>query len=179
MGRFLARLDGLEKQLRTSEPHPLVGPPTLHAAMLHGGTGASTYAAHCKLTIERRMTPSETEALVVGQLREIVDELAAEDPTFRAEVHATLTRGGFEVSPDAPIVRTVLDMAAEVTGERPRTRGFGFWMDAAFLAEAGIETVVFGARGEGAHADVEWADVESHVQLADILARAAVAYCGG
>jgi len=179
MGRFLARLDGLEKRLRTSEPHPLVGPPTLHAAMLHGGTGASTYAAHCKLTVERRMTPSETEALVVGQLREIVDELAAEDPTFRAEVHATLTRGGFEVSPDAAIVRTVLDVATEVTGERPQTRGFGFWMDASFLGEAGIETVVFGARGDGAHADVEWADVESHVQLASILAKAAAAYCGG
>lgn len=179
MGRFLAKLDGLEKQLRTSPPHPLVGPPTLHAAMLHGGTGASTYAAHCKLTVERRMTPSETEALVVGQLREIVDELAAEDPTFRAEVHATLTRGGFEVSPEAAIVRTVLDAAADVTGERPQTRGFGFWMDASFLGEAGIETVVFGARGDGAHAAVEWADVDSHVQLADVLARSAVAYCGG
>lgn len=183
MGRFLAKLDGLEKQLRTSEPHPLVGPPTLHAAMLHGGTGASTYAAHCKLTVERRMTPSETEALVVGQLREIADELAAEDPTFRAEVKATLTRGGFEVPADAAIVRTVLDAATEVTGETPQTRGFGFWMDAAFLGEAGIETVVFGARGDGArgdgaHADVEWADVDSHVQLADILARSAAAYCG-
>ncbi|HEU4559216.1 MAG TPA: M20/M25/M40 family metallo-hydrolase [Longimicrobium sp.] len=177
MGRFLARLDTLEQQLRTSEPHPLVGPPTLHAAMLHGGTGASTYAAQCKLTVERRMVPGETEEIVVGQLRAIADQLAAEDPTFRAEVRATLTRGGFEVPADAAIVRTVLDMAADVLGERPQTRGFGFWMDAAFLAEAGIETVVIGARGDGAHADVEWADVESHVQLADILARAAVAYC--
>ncbi|HET7465016.1 MAG TPA: M20/M25/M40 family metallo-hydrolase, partial [Longimicrobium sp.] len=118
-------------------------------------------------------------ALVVGQLRELVDELAAEDPTFRAEVHATLTRGGFEVSSDALIVRTVLDAAAAVTGERPQTRGFGFWMDASFLGEAGIETVVFGARGDGAHADVEWADVDSHVHLAGILAKTAVAYCGG
>ncbi|HET7233052.1 MAG TPA: M20/M25/M40 family metallo-hydrolase [Longimicrobium sp.] len=178
MGRFLARLDALEQRLRTSDPHPLVGPPTLHAAMLHGGTGASTYAAHCKLTVERRMVPGETEAFVVSQLRELAGELAAKDPTFRAEVRATLTRGGFEVPADAAIVRTVLDCAAEVLGHTPPTRGFGFWMDAAFLAEAGIETVVMGARGDGAHADVEWADVESHVQLAEILARAAVAYCG-
>jgi acetylornithine deacetylase len=177
MGRFLARLDTLEQQLRTSEPHPLVGPPTLHAAMLHGGSGASTYAANCKLTVERRMVPSETEEIVVGQLRAIADQLAAEDPTFRAEVRATLTRGGFEVPADAAIVRTVLDAATDVLGETPRTRGFGFWMDAAFLAEAGIETVVIGARGDGAHADVEWADVESHVQLAGILARVAMAYC--
>ena len=178
MGRFLARLDALEQRLRTSEPHPLVGPPTLHAAMLHGGTGASTYAASCTLTVERRMTPGETEAQVIAELQRIIDELAAEDPTFRAEVRATLTRGGFEVAADAPIVRTVLDAAGGVLGHTPRTRGFGFWMDAAFLAEAGIETVVIGGIGAGAHADVEWADVESHVQLADILARSAVAYCG-
>jgi len=178
MGRFLARLGDLEKRLRTSEPHPLVGPPTLHAAMLHGGSGASTYAASCKLTVERRMVPGETEESVVAQLREIADQLAAEDPTFRAEVRPTLTRGSFEVPADAAIVRTVLGAANEVLGHTPETRGFGFWMDAAFLADAGIETVVIGARGDGAHADVEWADVDSHVQLADILARAAAAYCG-
>ena len=178
MGRFLARLDALETELRTSDPHPLVGPPSLHAALLHGGSGASTYAASCTLTIERRMVPGETEAFVLGQLRAIADQLAAEDPTFRAEVRPTLTRGSFEVPADAAIVRHVLGAAAQVLGAEPVTRGFGFWMDAAFLDAAGVETVVFGARGEGAHADVEWADVESHVQLADILARAARAYCG-
>lgn len=178
MGRFLARLDELEQRLRTSDPHPLVGPPTLHAAMLHGGSGASTYAASCKLTVERRMVPGETEDFVVGQLREIADALAAEDSTFRAEVRPTLTRGSFEVPAHAAIVRTVLDAARDVLGHTPETRGFGFWMDAAFLADAGIETVVIGARGDGAHANVEWADVESHVQLAGILARTAVDYCG-
>jgi acetylornithine deacetylase len=38
--------------------------------------------------------------------------------------------------------------------------------------------VVFGPAGAGAHADVEWVDVESVVQLAEILAETAVAYCG-
>jgi acetylornithine deacetylase len=177
MGRFLARLDALEKELRASDPHPLVGPPSLHAAVLRGGTGASTYAASCTLTIERRMLPDETEAQVVAELRRIADDLAAEDPTFRAEVRPTLCRGGYEVAADAPIVRTVLAEAASVLGIEPQTRGFPFWMDAAFLGAAGIDTVVFGGRGDGAHAAVEWADVESHVQLAAILARSAAAFC--
>lgn len=178
MGRFLARLDALEAELRTSDPHPLVGPPSLHAAMLHGGTGASTYAASCRLTIERRMVPGETEDFVVAQLLAIADQLAKEDSTFRAEVRPVLTRASFEVAADAAIVRTVIGAATEVTGEAPVTRGFGFWMDAAFLGAAGVETVVYGARGDGAHADVEWADIESHVQLAEVLARSARAYCG-
>jgi acetylornithine deacetylase len=50
-------------------------------------------------------------------------------------------------------------------------------MDAALLQAAGIETVVMGAAGTGAHSDVEWVDVESVVQLAEIVAEAAVDYC--
>ena len=50
-------------------------------------------------------------------------------------------------------------------------------MDAALLQAAGVETVVFGAAGAGAHASEEWVDVESVAQLAEILAVAAVEYC--
>jgi len=178
MGRFLARLDGLEKELRASPPHPLVGPPSLHAAVLRGGTGASTYAAHCRLEIERRTIPGETEELVLAQIRAITDALAAEDSTFRAEVRALLTRGGFEARADAPVVRSVLGAAAEVLGSEPQMVGEPYWMDTALIADAGIDAVVIGARGAGAHETVEWADIDSHVQLTAILARAAADFCG-
>ena len=52
MGKFLAALGELEAELRARTPHPLVGPPSLHAAMLEGGSGLSTYAALSKLQIE-------------------------------------------------------------------------------------------------------------------------------
>ena len=38
MGQFLGKLSELERDLRSRPPHPLVGPPSLHAAMLSGGT---------------------------------------------------------------------------------------------------------------------------------------------
>jgi acetylornithine deacetylase len=50
-------------------------------------------------------------------------------------------------------------------------------MDAALLQAAGVETVVIGPAGTGAHADVEWVDVESVVQLAEILRLATMDYC--
>jgi acetylornithine deacetylase len=50
-------------------------------------------------------------------------------------------------------------------------------MDAALLQAAGVETVVCGAAGAGAHSDVEWVDLESVVKLANILAKTAVDYC--
>lgn len=178
MGRFLARLEAHERELRAAAPHPLVGPPSLHVGVLKGGTGASTYADRSVATLERRMIPGETEESVLAPLRAIAGALAAEDPTFRAEVRATLTRDSFEVPADAAVVRAVLAAATEVLGAAPVTRGFPFWMDAAFLGAAGIETVVVGGRGAGAHERVEWADVDSHLQVAGILARAAAAFCG-
>jgi acetylornithine deacetylase len=51
-------------------------------------------------------------------------------------------------------------------------------MDAALLSAAGVETVVIGPAGAGAHASEEWVDIESVEQLARILVLAALDYCG-
>jgi acetylornithine deacetylase len=164
MGRFLNKLDNLEIELRARPPHPLVGPPSLHAAMIRGGEGLSTYAASCKLQIERRTIPGETEAQVIAELKAIAGNAA---------VRSYFVRDPFEIARDAEIVqalhRAVPD--AEFIGDTP-------WMDAALLQAAGIETVVIGPAGGGAHAAVEWVELESVVQVAEILANTAVDYCG-
>lgn len=178
MGRFLAELDKLERELRGRPEHRLVGPPSLHAATIAGGTGLSTYASSCKLQIERRTVPGETEAQAVGEIQEIVDRLAVADPTFHAKVQCFFAREAFEVAADARIVQ-VVDRAAEaVLGRKAAHFGDTPWMDAALLRAAGTETVVIGPKGAGAHAAEEWVDIESVAQLAEILVRAAVDYCG-
>jgi acetylornithine deacetylase len=177
MGRFLAELDRLERALREGPAHPLVGPPSLHAAMIDGGTGLSTYADRCRLKIERRTVPGETVDAVVDEIRSIANRLAAEDRSFSATVRPFFSREPFEVSPDAGIVQTLLGAASAVLGQAPALVGDTPWMDAALLAAAGVETVVMGPRGAGEHSAVEWADIESVVQMAEILARTAVTYC--
>ena len=42
-------------------------------------------------------------------------------------------------------------------------------MDSALLRAAGVETVVIGPAGTGAHAGVEWVDLDSRVALAKFL----------
>ena len=178
MGRFLAELDTLERELRGRPAHALVGPPSLHAAMIAGGMGLSTYAANCKMQIERRTVPGETEAQAVGEIQEIVDRLEADDPTFRAKVRCFFAREPFEVAADARIVQVVDRAAEEVLARKAAHFGDTPWMDAALLRAAGTETVVIGPKGAGAHAAEEWVDIESVAQLAEILVRAAVDYCG-
>ena len=177
MGRFLGELDKLEQALRARPDHPLVGPPTLHAAMIQGGSELSAYAASCRLQIERRTIPGESEAQVVGEIQAIIDGLTAVNPEFQARVKSFFVRDPFEVSPEADIVQVLSEAASRVLNQRPAMVGQMPWMDSALLASAGIETVVIGPAGAGAHAHEEWVEVESVVKLAEILADTAVAYC--
>lgn len=177
MGRFLGELGQLERSVRTGRRHHLVGPGSLHAPVLRGGTGISTYSDRCTAQIERRTIPGETEAQVVGEIEDIVGRLRTADPTFEASVRTLLVREPFEVQPDAPVVRAVDDAVTTVLGRAPEHVGDTPWMDAALLAAAGIETVVIGPSGAGAHALEEWVDVDSVVQVANILVHAAASYC--
>ncbi len=176
MGRFLARLDRLEQDLRGSRPHPLLGPPSLHAAVLKGGTGTSTYAAHCRLEIERRTLPGQTEAELVSEIEAILAGLRAEDPTFQGEAKAFLTRPPFEAPEKSRVAGAVAAAAREELGRDVEVIGEPYWMDAALLAAEGVDTVVIGPTGAGAHAAEEWVELDSVVTLAGILAGAARRY---
>ena len=178
MGRFLARLDRLEQELRQRPPHPLVGPPSLHAAKIQGGTEISTYAAHCLLQIERRTVPGESVESATAELQAILDQLAAEDPTFKASLRPTFWRNPFEVESDAPIVRALESAMTACTGKKPVHSGQTFWTDAAIMADAGMETALIGPVGGGLHSAEEWVDLQSVMDLAQILAETALRYCG-
>jgi acetylornithine deacetylase len=65
-----------------------------------------------------------------------------------------------------------------VLRSEPGFSGEGPWMDAALLADAGVDTVVFGPAGQGAHAAEEWVDLASLECVAQVLAEAAIQYCG-
>lgn len=177
MGYFLAELDNLEKDLRTREGHSLIGPPSLHAGVLRGGEGPSTYAASCELQIERRTIPGETEKQVVGEIQTIIDRLSAADPTFKATLKTLIVRNAFEVDPKLTVVQVLQQAATEVLGSRPMLVGQPYWMDTALLAEAGVETVAMGPVGAGAHSKEEWVDLESVAKMAQVLAQTMLIYC--
>jgi acetylornithine deacetylase len=178
MGRVLAALESLEQDLRARPPHALVGPPSLHAALLRGGSELSTYASSCTLGIERRTIPGETEVQVASEVRVILERLAAADPTFRARSKVLLTREPFAVPPEAPLVQAVRAAVSRRRGAAPKVIGQPWWTDAALLAAAGAETLLVGPTGAGAHAVEEWVDLQSLEALAGILVDVAISYCG-
>jgi acetylornithine deacetylase len=177
MGRFLHELDQLEQELLARKPHPLIGPPTLHAALIKGGSAMSVIADRCELCIERRTIPGETEAQVLAEIQTILNRLSASDRDFHATVKSFFVREPFEVAAADPIVLAVQRAAAQTLDRAIQPDGVSFWTDAALLAAAGIPTVVYGPIGTGAHAAEEWVDLRSVEQAALIYAQTALAFC--
>ena len=165
MGRIIAALERFDQETLRARTHPLVGPASMHCALVRGGSGLSTYAPECRLSVERRTLPGETRDQVLAELESVV-KAAGEI----AEIVPGLDRPPLTCAQDSGIARCVRDAAAAVTGAVPEDRGVAYWMDAALFAAAGIPTVNYGADGAGAHEAVEWADIASLVTCAQVLA---------
>ncbi|HLI08093.1 MAG TPA: ArgE/DapE family deacylase [Ktedonobacteraceae bacterium] len=177
MGKVLVGLEELDRSLQAGPAHPLLGTGSLHAALITGGQELSSYPERCLLSVERRTVPGETRELVEQQIRVILDRIAASDPQFQATMKTMLTQVPFEISEDEPIVRTLLRQATSVLGKEPGVGGAFGWMDSALLAAAGIPTVIFGPGGAGAHAVVEWADLDQLQRCADVLVATINEFC--
>jgi acetylornithine deacetylase len=177
MGRILGELANLEQRVRSGRQHALLGPGSLHAATLHGGTGVSTYADRCVLEIERRTIPGETAQQVEQEVQDLIDGLRSIDPDLNVSLKTTLVRDPFEIDASAQVVTAVDSAVLAVTERQAEHMGDAPWMDSALLAAAGVETVVIGPSGAGAHASEEWVDVQSVTDLANILIHSAVNYC--
>lgn len=177
MGKVLVGLERLDHSLRAALSHPLLGSGSLHASLIEGGQELSSYPERCVLQVERRTIPGETPEHVEVEIRELLEEIQHADPTFLASIKTTLVREPFEVAENTPIVRTLSNQGEALLHSAPEIVGDTMWMDAALLAAAGIPTVVFGPGGAGAHAVIEWADLEQVQQCSDILLATIQQFC--
>ncbi|MGH3136987.1 MAG: M20/M25/M40 family metallo-hydrolase [Gaiellaceae bacterium] len=177
MGRILVGIEELDAALRANPTHPYVGSGSAHASLIEGGQEFSSYPARCVLQAERRTIPGETVELVERELAEIVERAGSGDPDFSADARVLASRDPFEVAEDSEIVEAVRRHAASALDSEPEIVGVSFWADSALLASAGISTVLFGPRGEGAHAEVEWVDVGDLERCAEIYAAVATELC--
>lgn len=177
MGKVLVEFEALDARLRAAVGHPLVGTGSVHASLIEGGQELSSYPRHCRLQIERRTIPGETRATVEAEVSALLARIASADPLFNASVKTLLARDPFEIAFEAPIVQTVTRHAQAILGRELEATGAMGWMDSALLSAAGIPTVIFGPGGAGAHAVVEWSDLEQVEQATEVLTRVAREFC--
>jgi acetylornithine deacetylase len=175
-GPVLTALGALDAEL-ARRTHPLLGRGSVHGSLIEGGAELSSYPARCVVGLERRTLPGETGADVEAELAALLEACHAADPELEAVQRTLLVREPFEVAQDGEIVGAVRDAAAAVLDAPPAVGGASYWADAAFIAAAGIPTVMFGPSGEGAHAIEEWVSLSDTEAVARTLTAVATRIC--
>jgi acetylornithine deacetylase len=178
MGRLLNEIERMENETFPQREHPLLGRPSVHASLIQGGLGWSTYPDSCTLKVEHRILPDETPADVTALWNRAIEQLQQQDEQFQATVTLDLERPGYEIDRDAPIVAT-LHEAVTQENTIPTYGGIWAWMDSAILGRAGIPTVIYGTGGEGAHAAVEFVSLRDVFHCAAVYGRVVQAWCEG
>lgn len=177
-GKFLCALDRYEKDVLFKRKHPLLGSPSVHASMIQGGGELSTYPDLCKIQLERRTIPGESDREIVREINALMDALKEEDRDFNASCELFFSRSAMETSLEEEIYRTLTRAYQTTLGSDPVVYGTSGWMDSAILADAGIPTVIFGACGEGLHAAAEYVDFKSVVDVTRVLTQTIIDFCG-
>lgn len=160
MGYVLVGIEGIQRELEKTE-HPLVGPGSVHASIIGGGSELSTYPDSCKLEAERRLIPGETRQDVEDEMTYLIKTLKDCDPKFDADYKITFFREPMEISPEEEICQLLKQGTMEVVGKVPEWVGGSGWMDTQIIHGKGIPAVAFGPSGYGLHAAEEWVDLES------------------
>ncbi|MEA2126932.1 MAG: acetylornithine deacetylase [Solirubrobacteraceae bacterium] len=163
-GPILTGLGELDAAL-AERTHPLLGRGSVHASVIEGGVELSSYPERCVIGLERRTLPGETAAQVETEINALLEG-------HDAACRTLLVREPFTVDPDDEFVRTV---RAATSAEA--VTGMSYWADSAFIAAAGIPTVLYGPAGAGAHAAEEWVSVSSCETVADTLVAVARQVC--
>ena len=177
MAPILERISQLEREIYPQQQHPLLGRPSVHASLIRGGSGLSTYPDRCELRIEHRTIPGQDGASILADWEGFLRDTAVAQKDDMVEVSLDFERPPLEVDPNEPIVKSLANVMTLQLGKKP-TIGASFgWLDSALLVTAGIPTVILGPRGAGAHAAEEWVELESVYRCASILAETCAKWC--
>jgi acetylornithine deacetylase/succinyl-diaminopimelate desuccinylase family protein len=177
MSRVLLRLE----EALPDRVHPLVGRPSVNAALIEGGSAPNVVPDRCSVDIDRRIIPGETDPDDVrSPFVDLIDRIRAEHPEVDVSVAVREWTDAAEAPPDSRIAAVSRAAVTAQTGSAPADLGFTGITDARFYINDGkIPTVILGPGSLAvAHTADEWVEVEELVDAARAYARIFVAYLG-
>ena len=177
MARLILRLP----EVLPDREHPLVGRPSVNAAVITGGSAPNVVPDRCELVIDRRIVPGETDpAEVLAPFDRLAATIAKEHP----DVDLTFRIDGWTDAAEAEAGSVIAGHAREaIAAERgvaPADVGFTGITDARFyINDAHIPTVIVGPGSLSvAHTANEWVLVDDLVAAARIYARIFIGFLG-
>jgi acetylornithine deacetylase/succinyl-diaminopimelate desuccinylase-like protein len=177
MSRFLLRLE----EVLPEREHPLVGRPTVSAALIEGGSAPNVVPDRCIAQIDRRLIPGESDPnAVVAPFELLVASIAADHPEVDLSFDIREWVDAAEAPADSEIAGLARRSVAAETGTSAVDCGFTGITDARFyINDARIPAVILGPGSLSvAHAADEWIDLNELVTGARIYARMFASFLG-
>jgi acetylornithine deacetylase/succinyl-diaminopimelate desuccinylase-like protein len=149
MARIVDLLETVYAAQLRKRKHPLLGTVTVNVGTISGGTQPNIVPDCCKITVDRRTLPGETEA---GVKREIKKFLRAKNLSAHMTDNKLAPTLPLETNHKLPLVQKFLKSVGQ-----SKPLGVHFFCDAAVLSAGGIPSVVFGPGDVAqAHTADEW-----------------------
>ncbi len=178
MAKVILALEQDEQRCaRETSPHPLVGPATCSIGLIEGGAQINFVPEHCRITLDRRLLPGETEAGVTAHYEAVLDGVRASHPDLRvAMAPPHLADEAMETPADSAVVATA-SRVLKTMGLDAEPAGVPFGCDCTKLSRAGIPSVIFGPGCiDQAHAAVEFVVIEEVDRAVDFYRRFMLEY---
>jgi len=177
MSEVISRLGKLDREKYAPTADPLNGKIVFHTGVISGGTDYATYPAECSLGIEIGTQPGETIQDRVNEIQAIFEDVKKTYPNFQGEVQIRLAREPFSTKNHQSLWDILASQVEKVTGLQAKAVGENAWGDAAIFQEAGIPTLMLGAKGDNFHAPEEWVSISELSQLEEIIEATVTQFC--
>ena len=136
------------------------------------------------IDLDYKFLPHETKEDVRAEFEAFVQNFAAMDPWLRDHPPEVMWELGglhfppMDTPPDHPLVQSLAGDHKTLEQRTPEICGFDAVTDAAHYAGAGVDSVIYGASGDGLHGDNEYVDIASLLRTTKVIAGAVIDHCG-
>lgn len=153
-----------------------VNSSSLSVTMIQGGVKANIICDTCKITLDRRLIPGETEEIARAEIQKVINDL--KEDGFQADL-SIINKGWdpFVISKEEEIYQKTENAYLKIMQKIPNSLGKGACTDASHIHSFGIPTLIFGPGDTlKSHTANECVVVYEIAKCAEICAEAAVEF---
>jgi acetylornithine deacetylase len=193
MTRVIVALKAWEPIYQRQHPHAFME-PRIGIGAIQGGypyKPSKCPAPFCNLYVDLRLVPGQSFIETKRELEAVIEDLKADDPDLRSEVHFYLMGNGYELERDSAVVIAMERAHRAVYGEPisyAAPSRYAVSSDAGPMFEYGIKGLTYGPGGVSAAGSFtvydpsqqqsEVLSIENLVKAAKVYALAALDLCG-
>jgi succinyl-diaminopimelate desuccinylase len=177
MSRFLLAIE----EVLPDVEHPLVGRPTVNAALIDGGSAPNVVPDLCSAEIDRRTIPGERDhGAVLAPFEALAERIRADHPEVDLSFEMKMWLEAAETAANSSIANACRDAVRAETDAEPVDAGFTGITDARYyINERDIPTVLLGPGSLGAaHTADEFVETAQLFAAARVFARVFVGFLG-